>query len=258
MLEVAFAHSFDGFALDVAFEAGAGVTALVGPSGAGKSTVIAAVAGLLAPRRGRIVMDGTVWLDTDRRINRPAHARRIGLVFQEGRLFPHMDVRANLAYGRRRRGLGAFRDGDPLIAMLGIGHLLDRRPATLSGGEKQRVAIGRALLSEPRLLLMDEPLASLDTARKDEILPYLERLKAEAAVPILYVSHAAAEVERLADRVVRLRDGAVDPAPDGTDPQAGTVTSVDGTVMGVRFGDTTVRLPALPGIAIGDRVRLTR
>ncbi len=199
-----------GFALDAAFEAGPGVTALFGPSGSGKSTIIRLLAGLERPDEGRIAAGGTVLLDTARRIAVPPHRRRIGLVFQDALLFPHLSVRANLGYGRfftpkheRRLSL------EPVVEVLGIGHLLDRRPATLSGGERQRVAIGRALLTSPRLLLMDEPLASLDQARKLEVLPFIERLRDEFAIPIVYVSHSVEEVARLASRVVKLQEGKV-------------------------------------------------
>lgn len=217
-LSVALQHRFEGFALDVTFEAPPGVTVLFGPSGSGKTTIVNALAGLLAPDQGRIVADGNVLLDTDRRITLPPHRRRIGYVFQEGRLFPHLTVRQNLTYGRffapRSERIGSI---DQIVDLLGIGHLLDRRPGALSGGEKSRVAIGRALLASPRLLLADEPLASLDEARRAEILPYFERLRDELAIPILYVSHSSAEVARLATIVVALRDGriaSIGPAAD--------------------------------------------
>ncbi len=199
-----------GFAFDVAFEAGAGVTALFGPSGSGKTTAIRLLAGLEQPDRGHASLDDTVLLDTDRGIAVAPHRRRIGLVFQDALLLPHLSVRANLAYGRwftpkpeRRIAL------EPVVDVLGIGHLLDRRPGSLSGGERQRVAIGRALLASPRLLLMDEPLASLDRERKLEILPFIERLRDEFAIPVIYVSHAIDEVARLAAHVVRLEAGRV-------------------------------------------------
>ncbi|MBE7245547.1 MAG: molybdenum ABC transporter ATP-binding protein, partial [Actinomycetospora chiangmaiensis] len=198
------------FALEAAFEAGPGLTALFGRSGSGKTTLIDLIAGLARPDRGRIVADGTVLVDMAARTFLPPHRRRVGVVFQDARLFPHLSVRTNLGYGRAL----ARRPYDPAIfdavtGMLGIGHLLDRRPAGLSGGERQRVAIGRALLAGPRLLLMDEPLAALDEARKAEILPYIERLRDEAGVPIVYVSHAVAEVARLATTVVVLEAGRV-------------------------------------------------
>jgi len=198
------------FSLQARFETTGGVTALFGPSGAGKTTLVNMIAGLVAPDRGRIVLDQLVLFDSKQRIDVPAHRRRIGYVFQEGRLFPHLSVTANLDYGRRMGRLAR----DPaevarVVALLDIGHLLDRRPGKLSGGERQRVAVGRALLMRPRLLLLDEPLASLDAARKREILPYLEKLRDEAGVPMVYVSHHAGELRRLASTVVRLEGGRV-------------------------------------------------
>ncbi len=209
-LSVAIKHAFVGLTLDVAFDAPSGVTALFGRSGSGKSTVINAVAGLLHPDQGRVTVDDLVLLDTATRRTLPVHRRRLGYVFQEGRLFPHLNVRQNLLFGRWFAPSGD--DGvalDRVVEMLGIGPLLKRRPGALSGGEKQRVAIGRALLARPRLLLMDEPLAALDDARKAEILPYLERLRDQTEVPILYVSHSVAEVARLATTLVVLEGGRV-------------------------------------------------
>ena len=210
MLEVDIAHRLGAFALDIRFRSGAGLTALFGPSGAGKTSTVHAIAGLLRPTRGRIVIDGVTVLDTERGIHVPAYRRRLGYVFQEDRLFPHFSVRQNLLFGQwfAPRGAAAARLGE-VVDLLGIAPLLDRRPRLLSGGEKQRVAIGRALLAKPRLLLMDEPLASLDAERKDEILPYLERLRDETGVPIVYVSHSAAEVARLATTIVLVADGRV-------------------------------------------------
>lgn len=210
MLEVTVKHSFKGFTLDTAFKAPAGVTVLFGRSGSGKTTLVNAVAGLLMPDQGRIVADDWVLLDTAKGIHLRPHKRRLGYVFQEGRLFPHLTVRQNLAYGAWFAPRGAARENmSRVVEMLGIGPLLDRRPAALSGGEKQRVAIGRALLSAPRLILADEPLAALDEVRKAEILPYFERLRDEVSVPILYVSHSASEVARLATTVVALDAGRV-------------------------------------------------
>ena len=207
-VRVAIRHRVGAFSLDLAFEAPGGITALFGRSGSGKTTIVNAVAGLLAPERGRVVVDGAVLLDTEAGVDVPAHRRRVGYVFQEGRLFPHLSVRQNLAFGRWFAPRGTPRERpDRVVEMLGIGHLLDRRPGGLSGGEAQRVAIGRALLSAPRLLLMDEPLAALDEARREEIVPYLERLRDEARVPMLYVSHSASEVARLATTVVAIEDG---------------------------------------------------
>jgi molybdate transport system ATP-binding protein len=210
MLAVDVEKTLGEFALHAAFEAAGGATALFGPSGAGKTSLINMVAGLLRPDRGRIVLDGETMFDTAKRIDVPAWRRRIGCVFQEGRLFPHLSVRHNLDYGRWMGG----HDADPaafahVVELLDIGALLDRRPGKLSAGERQRVAVGRALLMRPRLLLLDEPLASLDEARKADILPYLERLRDEAKVPMIYVSHDAAEVKRIASRVVRLDGGKV-------------------------------------------------
>jgi molybdate transport system ATP-binding protein len=206
VIEVSLRHRLGDFALDVDFHAGLGVTALFGPSGAGKTSIVNAIAGLIQPREGRIVVEGCVLLDTASNIDVPAHKRRIACVFQDARLFPHMDVETNLLFGWRR----AENPVEPqeikrISTMLGLDHLLERKPAKLSGGEKSRVALGRALLSSPSLLLLDEPLAALDEARKNEILPYLERLRAE--VPMLYVSHAVDEVLRLANNVVLLREG---------------------------------------------------
>lgn len=206
MLEVALRHRFAGFALDVEFSAPAGVTALFGRSGSGKSSVVNAVAGLLRPDAGRIALPGRVLFDSGAGIDVAVHRRGIGYVFQDARLFPHMTVMQNLSYPARVRGRKV--DAGAVVALLGLGDLLDRRTGGLSGGETQRVAIGRALLSEPDVLLMDEPLAALDGARKAEILPYLERLR-DASVPIVYVSHSLAEVARLATTVVVLEAGRV-------------------------------------------------
>jgi molybdate transport system ATP-binding protein len=198
------------FKLAVRFEATGGATALFGPSGAGKTTVVNMIAGLLTPDRGVIALNGTTLFDAAAGIDVPPHRRHIGYVFQEGRLFPHMSVRQNIDYGRRMsghpRGVEEF---GRIVELLGIGPLLDRRPRLLSGGERQRVAIGRALLMRPRLLLLDEPLASLDSGHKHEILPYLVRLRDEAKVPMVYVSHTASEVRRIATTVVRIDAGHV-------------------------------------------------
>ena len=215
-LQVDIKHRQGAFDLDLHFACGAGITALFGRSGAGKTTLIDLIAGLRRPQQGRIQVADRVLVDTAQGIFLPPHRRSLGYVFQEARLFPHLDVRANLLYGRwfadafRTGGLRARRDGfDETVAMLGLEALLARRPGTLSGGEKQRVAIGRALLARPRLLLMDEPLAALDAARKAEILPYIERLRDAAHIPIVYVSHALPEVMRLANHLVLLGDGRV-------------------------------------------------
>ena len=196
------------FALAARFESTGRVTALFGRSGAGKTTLVGLIAGLTRPDRGRILVDGETLVDTDRGIAVPAHHRRIGYVFQEGRLFPHMSVRSNLLYGRRLSPrAGRWGSLEATEDLLGIGHLMSRRPAGLSGGEKQRVALGRALLASPRLMLLDEPLAALDEARKADLLPYIERLRDEMQLPIVYVSHAIEEVARIADTMVVLADG---------------------------------------------------
>lgn len=209
-LSVRLRHSFGAFTLDVDFEAPPGVTVLFGRSGAGKTAIISAVAGLLRPDEGRVAAGDWVLFDTAAHRWLPPHRRRLGYIFQEARLFPHLSVRQNLRYGAWFAPRGAVReDFGRVVEMLGIGHLLDRRPALLSGGEKSRVAIGRALLAAPRLILADEPLAALDDERKAEIMPYFERLRDEVSVPILYVSHSAAEVARLATTVVALQDGRV-------------------------------------------------
>lgn len=215
-LSVVLRHRLgEAFAIDAAFDVPSGITVLFGRSGSGKTTIVNAVAGLLRPEAGRITVDGRCLLDTARGVFVPPHRRRIGCIFQEGRLFPHLTVRQNLRYGawfapKDSRGEGAAREEfGRVVDLLGIGHLLGRRPGALSGGEKQRVAIGRALLARPMLLLADEPLAALDEARKAEILPCFERLRDEVAVPILYVSHSVSEVARLATTVVALEDGKV-------------------------------------------------
>jgi len=208
VIEVDVEKRLGGFALSVRFTApAAGIIALFGRSGAGKTSIVNMLAGLLRPDRGRIAIDGETLFSSVDRIDLPPERRRLGYVFQEGRLFPHYSVRGNLTYGAGRRDPAV--DFDAVVAMLGLGALLERRPSDLSGGEKQRVAIGRALLASPRLLLMDEPLASLDAPRKAEILPFIERLRAELRIPIIYVSHVMEEIVRLADTLVLLSDGTV-------------------------------------------------
>lgn len=209
-LEVQLTHLHEDFALDVTFRAGRGVTALFGPSGAGKTSVSNAIAGIFRPQQGRIVLGDHVILDTNKGIDLPPAKRRIGYVFQDGRLFPHMTVATNMAFGARFAPGGLdVAERDRVTNLLGLRALMDRRPGTLSGGEKQRVALARALLSRPDLLILDEPLAALDAPRKDEIFPYLERLRDTAQVPIIYVSHALEEVARLADDLVVLQSGRV-------------------------------------------------
>lgn len=210
-LEVDLDHAREHFRLTARFSSAPGLTALFGRSGSGKSTLVDIIGGLIRPTRGRVAVDGQVLVDTDRGLFIPKHRRRIGYVFQDSRLFPHLSVRNNLLYGHwfaRNEG-GGSSDLASVVELLGIGALLDRQPDSLSGGEKQRVAIGRALLAHPRLLLMDEPLASLDEPRRAEILPYIERLRDQAGVPIVYVSHSVAEVARLATTVVILSEGRV-------------------------------------------------
>ncbi|MGE0289476.1 MAG: molybdenum ABC transporter ATP-binding protein [Bradyrhizobium sp.] len=210
MLRVDITKQLGDFALEATFTSEGRVIGLFGASGAGKTTLVNIIAGLLRPDRGTIALDDTVLDDTAGGVHVPPHRRRIGYVFQDARLFPHMNVVENLDYGRRMNRL----PDDPVqqkrvTELLDIGHLLDRRPGKLSGGERQRVALGRALLSKPRLLLLDEPLGSLDEGRKVEILPYLVRLRDEANVPMVYVSHDPAELRQLATQIVMLRDGRI-------------------------------------------------
>ncbi|MCC6888643.1 MAG: molybdenum ABC transporter ATP-binding protein [Hyphomicrobiales bacterium] len=212
MLVVDVEKRLGDFTIAAAFDSAGGVTALFGSSGSGKTTIVNMVAGLVRPDRGRIVLDGAVLFDAKAGVNVPVYRRRIGYVFQEGRLFPHLSVASNLDYGRRANSAaGSAGDGERqhMIELLDLGHLLDRRPGRLSGGERQRVAIGRALLMQPRLLLLDEPLASLDAARKREIMPYLVRLRDETRLPMIYVSHHPGELRRIATAVVRVDGGRV-------------------------------------------------
>jgi molybdate transport system ATP-binding protein len=210
MLRVDVSKQLGEFSIEAAFTSEGRVTGLFGASGAGKTSLIGMIAGLLQPDRGVIAIDAETLDDTAMHLHVPAYRRRIGYVFQDARLFPHLDIRQNLDYGRRMNGLAQ----DPaqhkrVTDLLDIGRLLDRRPGQLSGGERQRVALGRALLSQPRLLLLDEPLGSLDEERKAEILPYLVRLRDEASVPMVYVSHDPGELRQLATQIVRLQRGRV-------------------------------------------------
>jgi molybdate transport system ATP-binding protein len=209
VLQVTVKKELGSFSIEVSLSAsGHGIIALFGPSGSGKTSVVNMIAGLLRPDQGRITLNGATWFDSDRRIDLPPERRRVGYVFQDGRLFPHMSVRGNLSYGIKRVVSNEpLVDFDRMIDLLGIDHLLERRPAKLSGGEKQRVAIGRALLSSPRLLLMDEPLASLDGARKVELLPFIAALPKDFFVPVIYVTHVAEEVTALAETVVLFDSG---------------------------------------------------
>ncbi|PDT36234.1 MULTISPECIES: molybdenum ABC transporter ATP-binding protein [Sinorhizobium] len=273
-LEVEARHRIGSFAIDAAFRSEGGVTALFGRSGSGKTSLINIVAGLLRPDRGRIVLDGDVIADSEERLFTPVHRRHFGYVFQEARLFPHLSVRHNLAYGRWFAGAGkSDSEFHKVVEMLGIGDLLERRPSTLSGGERQRVAVGRALLAAPRLLLMDEPLAALDEARKAEILPYLERLRDETKIPIVYVSHSVAEVGRLAERIVVIEEGRVKASGTASailnQPAAAIVRRetgalVEGVVVShdsqhrltvVLAGECLIRIPHLVSTP-GNRLRL--
>ena len=209
MFDVAIRKKLGDFLLDVRFASEAPVTALFGPSGSGKTSVANAISGLLQPDAGKIEVGGTLLFDAARAANIPVHRRKVRVVFQESRLFPHLTVKQNLLYGRWLAGKRNGQDVIEVMRMLGLESLLSRRPRTLSGGERQRVAIGRALLADPAALLLDEPLASLDKARKQEIFPYLEKLVAAAKVPILYISHLPEEIERLAQTVVTLDQGRV-------------------------------------------------
>jgi molybdate transport system ATP-binding protein len=232
-VEVRVRHGFPDFVLNVSFSLPRlGVTALFGASGAGKTTVVNAIAGTFRPQQGRIVINNRVVVDSALGIFVPPSSRRTGYVFQDGRLFPHMSVRDNLLFGWRRAPVKADqRDIDHVIALLGLERLLARQPRALSGGERGRVALGRALLSSPEILLLDEPFAALDAQRRAEVFPYLENLRDEARLPMLYVSHSLEEVARLADDVVVLRDGGV---------------AAQGSVFDVLTG---LELPALAGSA---------
>ena len=264
-LEVAIRRRAGEFELDVELVAGGGVTALYGPSGAGKTTLARCAAGLARPDAGRIALGGRVLFDGSTATDVATHRRGIGYVFQEPRLFPHLDVARNLTFGAPR---GA--DPGPVAARLGIGRLLPRRIAALSGGEAARVAIGRALLRDPALLILDEPLAALDAARRADLLPWLEGLR-DAGVPILYISHAIEEVARLADTLVLLRDGRVERAGPVAellaDPataallgpsQAGAI--LEGRVVAVADGLASVETAAgplvVPGGTLGAWMRL--
>ena len=205
MIDVSISIRRIGFDLGVSFTAGGGVTALFGPSGSGKTTILNAIAGLERPQQGRVAVNGKVFFDSRERIDLAPRHRNTGYVFQDALLFPHLSVAQNLRYGMRG-GASGF---DDIVTLLGLKALLGRRPAKLSGGERQRVAIGRALLSQPRVLLMDEPLASLDIERKHDILPYVESLRDNLGIPILYVSHAVDEVARLADQVIVIDGGRI-------------------------------------------------
>jgi molybdate transport system ATP-binding protein len=209
LIEFSMRHAFADLDLDVAFRADARTLALFGDSGAGKTSILNAIAGLLTPQSGRIVLDDRVLFDSADRVDVPIAERRVGYVFQDGRLFPHLDVRANLLYGARPLGQGALADFDAVVALLELAPLLRRVPSNLSGGERQRVAIGRALLAQPRALLLDEPLTGLHFEARRQVLEYLRRLKRELRVFTVLVTHHADEVAALADEVVLLAAGQV-------------------------------------------------
>ena len=275
-LSVDLHHRLGTFELDAVFESNGRLTVLFGPSGSGKTSLVNLIGGLLRPGRGRIAVDGRVLVDTAAGIFLPKHKRRIGYVFQDARLFPHMTVSQNLRYGRFfRPQTERYADMDAVVELLGIGGLLDRRPNLLSGGEKQRVAIGRALIASPQLILMDEPLASLDEARKAEIMPYIERLRDETKIPIVYVSHSIAEVARLASDIVVLAGGRVTAAGSTADimqrldllpeeelSEGGPVLDLEieahddkfGLSM-LRSGDNHWKLPRIDA-SVGSRVRV--
>lgn len=265
MLQVQVKSRLGAFQLDAAFEgAASGVTVLFGPSGAGKSSVLAAVAGAARPDAGRIVLDGEPLFDSAAGVDVPMERRRIGWVFQDARLFPHLSVDANLRFGLKRASAGPIRF-DEVVEVLGVQRLLHRRPRDLSGGERQRVGLGRALLSQPRLLLMDEPLASLDASRRHEILPFFERIKSSFGVPILYVTHSLAEAVRLGDRMAVMAEGKV--VAEGPALQIvsrpglrlggararegaaleGPVTGGDGRLCIVQAGGWSIRVPHIEG-----------
>lgn len=279
MIELRFGTPLGALDLDVDVTLPSrGVSAIFGRSGAGKSSLINAVAGIVRPSRGRIAVGDRVFFDADAGIDLPIEARGVGYVFQDARLFPHLSVAGNLRYGLKRARGPRPVDWDSVIDVLGLAHLLDRRPHHLSGGEKQRIALGRALLSQPGLLLMDEPLASLDAPRKAEVLPYIERLAQEFALPVLYVSHSIEEVTRLADHLVIVSEGRTVASGELADImsrpehspligryEAGSVLDCtvlqhndDYALTTLRFTDGQLRVPRIdldPGCAVRVRIR---
>ena len=279
MLEVDIALRRGAFRLDARFSSDAPIVALFGRSGSGKTSIVEAIAGLVRPQSGRIVAGGRTLFDAARGIDLAPEARRVGCVFQDALLFPHLSVGANLAYGERLTPREErFVDRERVIALLGLAPLLERRPATLSGGEKQRVALGRTLLASPRLLLLDEPLAALDAPRKAEILGYIELLRDELRLPMVYVSHAIEEVTRLADHLVLVSDGRTvaegelaellsraDLQPHTGRFEAGAVIEARVAAHDERYGLTTLafeggelvvaNLDALPGEPVRARIR---
>ena len=276
MFSVAVRKRRGTFELDAKFESPTpGVVALFGRSGSGKSTLVHIVAGLLDADAGRIVIDGRCLLDTEKGVNVPTQRRRIGVVFQDSRLFPHLDVSGNLNYGRKRAAAPFFVSFDEVADLLGLTRLMQRRTHQLSGGEAKRVAIGRALLSQPSLLLLDEPLAGLDASRRGELLPYLERLRDELAIPMAYVTHDFDEVLRLATHLVLLDRGRTSAqgnlATMSLNPDLRAIIGadavgaiVDATVLGtdaqsgltrVRVGRSHLEL-ASPGAVAGSTLRV--
>lgn len=275
MLSVNISLARGGFELRAAFDAATpGVIAFFGHSGCGKTTLVNLLAGLIGGAQGRIALDEQTWFDSAAGVNVPAERRRIGYVFQDARLFPHYTVRGNLLYGAPPSGKAA--QFDDVVQLLGLAPLLDRRPGRLSGGEKQRVALGRALLAQPRLLLLDEPLASLDVSRREEVLPYLERLRDHYSLPMVYVSHQLDEVLRLATQLVVLDAGRVVAAGDlaavslqpalrgivGSDAVGavvdGEVTAIDAgeQIAQVTLGAGATLQVTARGLAVGQRLRL--
>jgi molybdate transport system ATP-binding protein len=256
VIAMRYALRHPSFRLDVDVEIPMhGITGVYGRSGAGKTSLLRCIAGLETPDKGRLVVAGETW--QDRRTSRPVHRREIGYVFQEPRLFDHLDVRGNIEFGARRRRGGRVPSLDAVVELLGLEQLLGRKPGALSGGEAQRVAIARALLCAPRFVLMDEPLASLDQARKNEILPFLERLHAESSIPVIYVSHNIDEICRLCDHLLVIEDGRIDAAGELQDVlmrtdlpilaglEAGSV--IEGTVAGYDDEDQLLRLSTSAG-----------
>ena len=275
MIDVDIEERLGAFHLDVRFRADAPIVGLFGRSGSGKTSIVNAIAGIGKPARGAIRVNDHVLFDSGHGIDLPPEKRRVGYVFQDSLLFPHLDVESNLTYGQRLRGPSErFIDEGRVVELLGLGGLLRRKPRTLSGGEKQRVAIGRALLAQPRILLMDEPLAALDVPRRVEILDYIERLRDEIAIPIVYVSHSVAEITRLADTVVVLSDGKclavgdvddvmgrLDLRPATGRYEAGSLVDarvathdLEGQITTLAFEGGELRVPLIAA-TVGERVR---
>ena len=254
-LSVDLHHQLGAFALDVTLTAPIGVTGIIGPSGAGKSMLLKMIAGLERPARGNIFLDGDILNDTTGRVFVPAEKRRIGYVFQDALLFPHLSVEENLDYGAKRRGETGIVSRDDVIALLGLEALVARRPHHLSGGEAQRVAIGRALLSNPRMLLMDEPLASLDPRRRRQIMPFIEALHQNLDLPIIYVSHNVDEITRLADRVVVMNDGKV--SASGNVAEVLNRPAMQRLILGGEGGDSDPAMIVEATVATHDTSRHT-